>query len=537
VITREQIPSRWTISWFRAYDLGNLANLPPAEILKSGARAGNTFPDTDAQAFFDIQALRRGHVARMRLAPIRFDGVVRLADGDRPIYGDVDIHVLAHASGFVVIRPTLRAEAVHLPRGGYGVDMLKQLERAFWITEYPLNWHVNEAHDPLPGGGRCLMNWVFLDLYERACQSESTTGTIIKWANEGIQGCDRLHHMRDEGLLAYPFPVSFGTQYELIGSAATLSMLAGDQETLAQELFGHDDKAPRPRPIDLGPGVQEGWWYLSENHALTLAEGLPIDVTMDVYNPDRTQLLEFLTLRRGVLRCIQRDTQQVLTERLAVSRYQVERWQHMVASTTDNYVLHDRIGMLIEPVRRHINEMVEIRDLGDLEKQVRDNLIWFQDRIDTLAEWTGGLIGAAVGTAAMVLSLQEPVKGLLGQVTGEPADEVVNNDALLFSGVMVMLMALSFVLCMLGIRMFTRRLRPFAHDLPTRRLRRRRSAEPLWRSRMRKAAPSQAQPPGRPVPPRKAEPPANAGTSPRAEPSRDAERQSAAPWEDVEPTT
>jgi hypothetical protein len=531
VITREQIPSRWTISWFRAYDLGNLADLPPGEILKFGARAGNTFPDTDVQAFFDIQALRRGHVARTRLAPIRFDGLVRLADGDRPIDGEVDIHLLAHASGFVVIRPTLRAEAVHLPRGGYGVDMLKQLERAFWITEYPLNWHVSASHDPLPGGVRCLMNWVFLDLYERACQSEKTSHAIIKWANEGIQGCDRLHIMRDKGLLAYPFPVSFGTQYELIGSASTLSMPVSDRETLAQELFGHDDTAPRPRPINLGPGVREGWWYLSENHALTLAESLPIDVTMDVYNPDRTQLLEFLTLRRGVLRCIQRDTQQVLTERRAVSRYQVERWQHMVASTTDNYVLHDRIGVLIEPVRRHINEMVEIRDLGDLEKQVRDNLIWFQDRIDTLAEWTGGLIGAAVGTAAMVLSLQEPVKGLLGQVTGEPADQVVNDHAVLFGGVMVVLMALSFVLCLLGIRMFTNRLRPFAHDLPTRRLRRRRNAEPQWRFWLRKAVPSQAEPPPGPKPPRQAEPPR------KAEQSREARPQSAASREDVEPTT
>src|SRR5918999_1172755 len=449
---RERIPSRWTISWFRAYDLGDLANLRPQEILESGARAGSTFPDIDAQAFFDIQALRRGHVARMRLAPIRFDGVVRLAEDDQPIHGEVDIHLLAHASGFVVIRPTLRAEAVRLPRGGYGVELLKQLERAFWITEYPLNWHVSDTHDPLPGGGRRLMNWVFLDLYERACQSANTTSTIIEWANEGIQGCDRLHTMREEGRLAYPFPVSFGTQYELVGSASVLSTLADCRETLAQALFGHDDTAPRPRPINLGPGVREGW-------------------------------------------------------------------QHMVASTTDNYVLYDRIGVLIEPARRHINEMTEIRDLGDLEKQVRDNLAWFQERIDTLAEWTGGLIGAAVGTAAMVLSLQEPVKGLLGQVTGDSADEVVNNDAMLFGGVMVVLMALSFALCMLGIHMFTSRLRPFAHDLPTRRLRRRKSVEPLWRSWVRRAVPSQAPPPARPGP------------------SLDAEPRSAAPWEDIEPTT
>jgi hypothetical protein len=70
------------------------------------------------------------------------------------------------------------------------------------------------------------------------------------------------------------------------------------------------------------------------------------------------------------------------------------------------------------------------------------------------------------------------MKGMLGRLTGEAADEVVNRHAGLFGAVMVLLMLLSFALCTLGIRVLTEKLRPFAHELPTRRLRRRRHVEP-----------------------------------------------------------
>lgn len=459
------------MSWFRAYDLGILVDLPVRDILESGARPGAEFADMDVQSFFDIQTLRRGHVARMRLAPIAFGGVLRLAGGDRPINGEVSVHLLAHASGFVTVRATLRADSVRLPEGDRAAAM-NQLERAFWLTEYPLEWRVDGGSgEALEGGGRRLMNWVFLDLFERVRGVGTTPETVRRWAFEGLQGCDRLHRMRDEGLINYPFPGSFGTQFELIGDGDERTSPLDDHGGLARRLIAHGDPSQLPLPIDLGPGERQAVWYLAESHALTLAEHRDLAPDMDVYDADRTQLLECLTLRRAVLRCVQRDTQAVLTERQTVSRGQVERWQHMVATTTDNYILHDRIGRLIEPVRRHNMEMVAIRDLEDLEKQVRENLNWFQERIDTLAEWTGGLIGAGVGAAALVLSLQEPAQGLVGQIANVPADQVVDTHPLPFLGVMVLLTLLSFLLCLVGISRFTSRLTPFTRDRPKARLR------------------------------------------------------------------
>jgi hypothetical protein len=74
------------------------------------------------------------------------------------------------------------------------------------------------------------------------------------------------------------------------------------------------------------------------------------------------------------------------------------------------------------------------------------------------------------------------VKGLIGRLTGVRADDVVDRNAGLFALVMVLLMLASFALCMLGIRLFTNRLRPFAHDLPTRKLGGRRKAAPAEES-------------------------------------------------------
>ncbi|MGH8967400.1 MAG: hypothetical protein ACRDXB_19015, partial [Actinomycetes bacterium] len=92
-----QIPPDWTISWIRTYDLGDLADIAPRDLLIAGTDGGGRLLDVDAQAFFDIQTLRLGHVARYRLPPVEFDGVLRLRDGDRPVGGKVAVHLLVHA--------------------------------------------------------------------------------------------------------------------------------------------------------------------------------------------------------------------------------------------------------------------------------------------------------------------------------------------------------------------------------------------------------------------------------------------------------
>ncbi|WP_192809481.1 hypothetical protein [Actinomadura rudentiformis] len=502
-----QIPPDWTISWIRTYDLGDLADIAPRDLLIAGSDGTGELLDVDAQAFFDIQTLRLGHVARYRLPPITFDGVLRLRAGERPVSGKVSVHLLVHASGFMVIRPTLRSEWLST-EGRVTAEVLGQLERAMWITGYPLRWHVSGGH-VIEGSVRCVMNWVFFDLYERV-HGVSNPEQVALWALEGIQGCDRLHEMYAEGFISYPFPVSFGAQFEIVNPQ--LSPLFGGMDTEAEWqrtidcLMFPDRTDIRAVPITLGRETLDRW-YLSENQALTLVPAGEPDAEMDVIDPDRTQLLEALGLRRAVLRCVQRDTQRVLTERRTVTRYQLERWQHMVASTTDDYVLHDRIGQLIEPIRLHNSNEILIRDLGDLERQVRANLAWFQERLDTLSAWTGGLVGASVGTVAMVLSLQEALKAMLSQTLGREPDKVFQDFGWLFALTMLTLMIISFAVAVTVIRRVTRTLSPFSRRLPIRggpRARRRARA-------LRRAIAAQAEqptPPEPPVPPRRTPPPA-----------------------------
>ncbi|MFP3967974.1 hypothetical protein SMC26_37140 [Actinomadura fulvescens] len=514
-----QIPPNWTISWIRTYDLGDLADIAPRDLLVAGSDGSGELLDVDAQAFFDIQTLRLGHVARYRMRPLAFDGVLRLRGGDRPVSGKVSVHLLVHASGFMVIRPTLRSG--WLSAGGpVTAEVLGQLERAMWITGYPLRWHVPGGH-VIEGSVRCVMNWVFFDLYERA-HGVSDPERVAAWALEGIQGCDRLHDMYAEGFISYPFPGSFGAQFEIVNPA--LSPLVGGRETegewqrIIDYLMYPDRTDIRAAPINLGRETLDRW-YLSENQALTLVPAGEPDPEMDVIDPDRTQLLEALGLRRAVLRCVQRDTQRVLTERLTVTRFQLERWQHMVASTTDDYVLHDRIGRLIEPIRLHNSDEILIRDLGDLERQVRANLAWFQERLDTLSAWTGGLVGASVGTVAMVLSLQEALKAMLSQTLDREPDKVFQDFGWLFALTMLTLMIVSFGIAVTVIRRVTRKLSPFSRRLPIRGgPRAKRRARAIRRSiaaqAERSARPDPPEPPERTPPPAPPVPPAIPPQSP-----------------------
>ncbi|GES04099.1 hypothetical protein Acor_61650 [Acrocarpospora corrugata] len=478
MIIYDPLPPVWTVSWFRGYDLGVLADIPPPELLATGMPPDAEPFDVGAHTFFDLQARRLGHFAKIRLAPIEFSGVLRLPHGELPVSGSVRVHILAHASGFIVIRPTLHSANAVLPRG-HGADLLNQLERASYVYDYPLRWHVSDAGDPVTGGVRSLMNWVYLDLTERA--RGRADAPPAAWAVEGMKGCDRLHEMSRKGELAYPFPVSFGPQFELVLPKLDRLVTAEPSkhaEAIAQSLLYPAEQSTPPKPVGSNQIDPDVWWFVGESKAALLTSTGRIDDDHDAIDPDRTQLMEFLALRRTTLTCVQRDTQRVLTERGAVSRGQVERWQHIVASTSDDYVLDGRIGQLLAPLLRHNLDDVRIRDITGMELQVRQNLAWFQQRMDTLSEWTGGLVGAAVGSAAMVLSLQEVVKVMLAKATGVEVDKVLNAHGAMFALIMFLLVCLSFVLALAGIRWVTSRLRPFHF-----RTRRRRHPAAAWRSR------------------------------------------------------
>lgn len=438
-----------------------MAGRSPRDLFAAAAAYGPevALSDIDAHAFYDLQPLRRGHVARTRLRPIEFDGTLLLPDRDREVRGTVAVHIVAHACGFAVIRPTLRFEW-YRGDGGLGYAELHQLERAVWRFDYPMRWYVPGCPGGMPGGVRTLMNWAFLDLYERARGEVADPRRIAEWAAEGIQGCGRLHEMRALGRISYPFPVSFGTQFELVDPAFDGSGRAARRTALALLRAESDDLTAEP--VNIEDDSDLICWYLEENQALTVTGEGRVDAELDAVDTDRTQLLEFLALRRATLRCVQRDTQRVLTERLEVTRAQIEHWQHIVASTTDDYVLHDRIGRLIEPLRLHYAQEARMRDIRHLKEQVRANLAWFQERIDTAADWTGGLVGAAVGAAALVISLQDVVRIVVASVVGVSPERVAEQYGLVIAGALLILVVLSFLASLSLIKRMSSRLRPFS---------------------------------------------------------------------------
>src|SRR5690606_7179566 len=124
VITETRLPETGCLAWIRAYHLGTLAHEAPVDLLDRAQSSGLPLSvlDVDDRLFFDIQALRQGHVARAKLPPVEVSGPVVLpgADGvsqSRDMRAEVVTHLLLHQSGFVLIRPTIRFDRIAVAGG------------------------------------------------------------------------------------------------------------------------------------------------------------------------------------------------------------------------------------------------------------------------------------------------------------------------------------------------------------------------------------------------------------------------------------
>ena len=161
-------------------------------------------------------------------------------------------------------------------------------------------------------------------------------------------------------------------------------------------------------------------------------------------DPDRTQLLEFLTIRRAALRSVQRDTQRMLADGSRISRARVDGWHQIVTTTTDDYVLDDRIGQLISLLRQHNSNDRRLRDLAELEEQVRANLDSFQRRLEAGGAWVSSVLGALVGAGALVIGLDAVTRSILSRVVGVSVTDLPVRYGGLLSAVTITLLALTF---------------------------------------------------------------------------------------------
>lgn len=442
VIMRGASTISGSVSWFRVYHVGVLIPDVPS-FLMSGHANERLQPLNGSNRFFDIQAQRSHHAARARYTPaIQVTGTFRRNGEPASFRAPVNLHLLAHTSGFVCLRPTIRFDQLHPGPDGC---LLRHLEGGLWEPQLGLRFHIAGLADPLTGNVRPLLNWIFLDLLTRWSGGRAEPGQLSAWAPEGPTGCERFHQLTAQGRLDYPYPVSFGTQTEL----ADRRLLQPGKANRAAVRMAHEVmRGPAPDldvpPVDVEPDCRNLWWYVEENQALTLTTPRTLNPALDVVDPDRTQLLEFLNIRRAALRSVQRETQRILVAGRKISRGRVETWHQIVATTTDDYVLDDRIGKLIGPLRRHNADDPRLRDLAELEAQVRANLGSFQQRLEASGAWISSVLSALVGAGALVIGLDSVTRSVLGRLTGVPVAELPARHPALLSVVTVALLAATF---------------------------------------------------------------------------------------------
>lgn len=388
-------PSDFTVSWIRAYSCLQ----SPREILElrnEPDRARAYFGDDlvgiseGDDAFWDVQTILRHQVARVQLGGLR----VRL-EADDEDWWPVQVHLLFHVSGFMVMRLTIR----HADRPDARQDGLDQWQRFGQLPwgAQKLHWEKQLYHlFSRPAGVREMMDIIFHDMHERMHRRVPSRyffdnpweyNDRYVWFDERVCG-NELHSA---------YPVTFGTSFETVWAgdpsegdierAAWLATPDRDELSGGDVLEEHDDH----------------WWFWGENAAVLVIPDshLPSGGTrLDAIDPIRTQLVEYMTLQRGALRTVQRATQLAISERTHVSRRDVARWSRVVAAVSDDYVLHDQVAARLEPLRLHLRHNPTLRDPEQLAAQVRANLASFEGLISTASNRAGIVLSALFGLIA-----------------------------------------------------------------------------------------------------------------------------------------
>lgn len=358
-------------------------------------------------AFWDVQTLLRKQVARVQLGGLR----VRL-DDEAVGWWPVQVHLVFHVSGFMVMRLTIR----HSDRPDVqpaGLDQWQRFGQLPWGSQH-LFWEKQLYYSfARLAGVREIMDIMFHDMHERMRKRIPSRHFFdnaweynerYTWFNDRVCA-NELHSA---------YPVTFGTSFETvwpgepgegdIERAAWLATPDRDELSGGDVLEEHDDH----------------WWFWGENAAVLVIpdDHLPSGGSrLDAIDPIRTQLVEYMTLQRGALRTVQRATQLAISEQAQVRRRDVARWSRVVAAVSDDYVLHDQVAARLEPLRLHLRENPTLRDPAQLAAQVRNNLASFE-----------GLISTASNRAGIVLS------ALFGLIAATTAAPVVHEVAYYFSG-------------------------------------------------------------------------------------------------------
>jgi len=439
-----------TVSWIRAYHTRRLDRA--GEIINKLAGAGVVTPQDDASiAFFDIQALRSSHFA----TGIGPQLTLRTDDEADPLL--VRSHVLAHASGFIVLRLTASSDDnPSLDR--LDPAQLREFERMPW-TFHPMQWSLGDLE--FRAGLREALNVLFIAAHETLVRGHYDLASVIPLARDSAFGNRHLQALAARGEISHPLPVSFGTCFEVVDSelATDLVGCVDYVNTAMGQATPHESLA-NSGVVDAG---SDRPWYVFENQSFVFLAAGTADET-GVFDPDRIRLIEFMTLRRGALRSIQRDTQRVLAGGRDVSRRRIDEWRLLLSTTTDDYVLHDRVSVFLVPLNQHLRTSSSVRDPMLLEDQVRRNIDAFQTRIELASQSVSTLIGALFAVVAAVLGVGSVVRVAAASHESIPVSQFPDVHPWLNSSIDILVTVLAFALTFVFIRRAGNRvpaLRPF----------------------------------------------------------------------------
>jgi hypothetical protein len=362
--------------------------------------------DDVAEAFFDIQALRLGHFRTADGPEVR---LTYTSDRDA-LSWRLRSHVMVHVSGFAVWRLTLSSE--DNPDLQVSEDLLRAFNQLPWTDDPRFTWTVprddGNSYHHMTGGVRICLNLLFLLLHQATRGRDIRPSTLVPLVTESQGGFPHIHELCRLKELSHPYPVTFGTYFESTDPELVSDVAA--QRTFINTVL-HEDAHDAWDPVDVERDVASVSWYHFENTAFLFRTSS--DSSGPGVDHDRTLLLQFLNLRRGALRSIQRDTQRVLSERCPLSRRRLQEWEHLLATTTDDYVLHDRVARLLTVVRERSGHDARVRSSQALEQQVRSNIDAFEGRLEAAASRRTGLAAALFSAVAAVLALAPSLTTIL----------------------------------------------------------------------------------------------------------------------------
>lgn len=384
----------YTISWIRVYP----SVLSPSRVLIEQA----TEPSDDSQtawppnvvweegdrAFFDVQALRRRHVACTRLNGLAVS--LPLPAADASFHAPVSVHLLLHMTGLVAYRLTVRGDQATRAQPA-SVEDFHRFHACMW-RDRKATWTYSLGREDVEVecDVRGFMDRLFFEAHELAQGRPAPAKAAIEgWTADADSRYRRFEELVEQDGLLSAYPVAFGTHYELQGVEPQFGEALALEQSLA---------LTAPNVVPAGSTCD---WYMTENKSVlvTRSDDRPV-AGADVIDPSRTRLLEYLTLRRAALRTVQRATQHAITEGERVDRPRIAQWERLIASLSDEYVLHDDIGAVYKPLKRHLRESDALRDLSELESQVRMNVDSFGAQLDAATDRAGLLLGALFGVVA-----------------------------------------------------------------------------------------------------------------------------------------